>query len=175
MTQISKEYAEALFSLACETGCENEIRAALETMDMAVKENGELMALLSSPAIPIGERTDAIDAIFGASAHEYAVSFLKLLCEKGRIAMLTDAVSGYCALCDARGRVIKAKVTSALPLTKEELSALKESLAKKSGGEIELECVVDKSVMGGLIVEFDGRIADGSLRRKLNEVKEEIV
>ena len=43
-----------------------------------------------------------------------------------------------------------------------------------SGGDVNMEYVVDSSIMGGVIVELDGKIMDGSLRHRLREVKDVI-
>ena len=70
--------------------------------------------------------------------------------------------------------VSNAKVTSAVELNETEKASLKEKLEKKSGHKIIIEYSVDKSIIGGLIVEMDGKIMDSSLRKHLKDVKDVI-
>ena len=100
------------------------------------------------------------------------VSWLQLLCEKGRIGYFRACVKEYRALLAAKEAVITARVSSAVPLTEEESKALKQKLEKISGQTVLLDRTVDPSLMGGVVVEMNGRVMDGSLRRRLRAVKE---
>ena len=70
-----------------------------------------------------------------------------------------------------RHRVVRARVTSAVPLTEGEKNALRLKL-EKDGGTVTLDCVVDPEIMGGVIVETEDRVIDGSLRHRLREMKD---
>lgn len=172
MTEISKEYAEALFSLACETGEEKKVLSALEGAQCVFEENPELMELLSSPGIPLSERVDAIEQIFLGTLPEDVLSFMQLLCEKRRIRAFPDCVKEYKRLLDQRNAVVTAKVKSAVSLTDAERMALKQKLEKISGSTVLLDCAVDPAILGGVVVELNGTVMDGSLRHRLREVKE---
>lgn len=172
--ELSKEYGTALFSLACECNAEQEYGMALEDAEVAFKENPEYLDFLACPSIPMSERMGAIDQAFADSLPEHVVSFVKLLCEKGHIKDFFECSSEYKKLLDASMRVDKARVTSAVELTDSEKKQLKEKLEKKSGHSVELECFIDKSLLGGLVIEIDGNIIDGSLRHRLQEVKDVI-
>ena len=84
------------------------------------------------------------------------------------------AAEEYFALLDAFRRRSNAKVISAVELSDEEKSKIKAKLESIYKGEVNLEYSVDGSILGGLIVEINGKIMDGSLRHRLHEVKEVI-
>ena len=172
MTEISKEYAEALFALSCETGEEKQMMSALEEVQTALEQNPDFMELLASPSIPLGERLEAIERVFLGRIPEHGLSFLQLLCEKGRIGSFSACVKEYRGLLHMRESMITAKITSAVELTEAERAALKQKLEKKSGSAVLLDCSVDPSLLGGLIVEMNGTVTDGSLSHRLREVKE---
>lgn len=172
MTEKSKEYGTALFSLAMEEKAEKEYAEALDMIAGLFQENPEYMEFLASPGIPKAERIEAIDQAFGSSLPEYVVSFLKLLCEKGHIRSFQSCVSEYKKLLDVSLNISKAKVVSAVELTKEQKERLQQKLEKMSGHFVELNCSVDASLMGGMVIEMDGKVIDGSLQRRLQEVKE---
>ena len=89
MAQISNEYAEALFALALETGSVKEYSEALDIVLNLMKENPEYFDFLSSPDIPKQERVGALESAFGGKIPETVVSFLCLLCDRGRIHTLS--------------------------------------------------------------------------------------
>lgn len=172
MTQMSKEYGTALFMLACELDKVNEYSSALDTVLDVFNKNPEYVTFLSSPGIPMQERVDAVENALGAFLPEHVVSFIKILCERGRINAFADCVKEYRKLLDAANKVSVAKVKSPVALTEDEKERLKSKLEKINGNSVVLDCSIDESLMGGIVVEIDGKIVDGSLRRRLHEVKE---
>ncbi len=172
MKEISKQYAEAVFALACEEGRERAVMEALENAKAVFEQNPEYMELVCSPSIPVAERCEALRAAFEDTLPEMVVSLLGLMCEKGRIRAFSSCVDDYRALLDAREAIVTARVISAVPLTDSEREALTKKLQNKSGSTVLLSCEVDPSIMGGVIVEMQGAIMDGSLRTRLREVKE---
>lgn len=172
MTEIIKEYAEALFLIAAEEGKEHEFLEELTECEALFRENPEWRALLVSPTVPISERTAAIDAALAGRMHEYVVSFLKLLSERKRLSALSEALDEYRRLLEMREAVETAHVTSAVPLSETQEEALRAKLERKSGCRVRLECTVDPSILGGMIIEMDGSVMDGSIRHRLHEIKE---
>lgn len=173
MTETSKEYAQALFSLATECGKQEAIADSLQVMADAFAEQPEYLLLLGAPSLPKAERQNAIEAAFG-SLEEYAVSFLMRLIDGGRLDAFADCVNDYRELLRAATRQAVAKVTAAAPLTEEEADRLTEKLERMTGRKITLQVQVDRSLLAGLVVEVDGRVLDGSLKNRLKEMKEGI-
>lgn len=174
MTEQSKEYAAALFMLAAENHAENEYAQGLSVLLGAFSAQPLYYDLLSSPSIPRGARLAAMEEAFGASVPQQVLSFGQLLCEHGLIRTLADCVKEYKKLVDEFNRVSVATVRSSVPLREEELTRLREKLEKMSGHRVKLVCSHDPALLGGVVVEMDGRCMDGSLRRRLHEVKDVI-
>ena len=174
MTELSREYAEALFAIACEEKAEKEYSEALEKISEALRENPEYMDFLLCPGIPATERLSAVEEAFSGFLPENVVFFLQLLCEKGRIQLFEGCVKEYNKLLDASMYISTAKITSAVELTQDEKKRLQSKLEKMIGHSVVMECIIDPSVMGGVLIETEGRVIDGSLRRHLHEVKEVI-
>ena len=174
MTEISNDYAVALFSLALENGQKKEYGTALEHISAMLCENPEYLDFLASPHIPATERCEAVEKAFGDSLPEQVMSFLQLLCEKGKISIFEDCVASYKKLLDESEKIALAKITSATELTDAEKDELVQKLEKKTGRKVTLDCCVDSAIMGGIIVEIDGKIIDGSVRARLADVKDVI-
>lgn len=171
MTKISKEYGTALFILACEKQAQKEYAKALLEIQAAFSENLDYLVLLTSPVVPLKERLSMIDKAFTAMPVD-VVSYVKLLCEKGRMACFNESVEAYNNLLKASEQMQVAKVTSAVALTEEEKSALVKKLEAMCHKEITLETYIDETLLGGLMVELDGKVLDGTVKRRLRDVKE---
>ena len=174
MNDIGKEYAAALFMLAVEENSTEEYASALDMMKGAFSDAPEYMDFLASHGISLGERLSALESAFSGNVPEDVLSCVELMCEKGRIENFFEMADEFGALLDASKHVSVAKVTSAVELTDTEKASLCEKLKTVSGGDVEMEYYVDNSLIGGLIVELNGKIMDGSLRNRLREVKDVI-
>lgn len=173
MTQMSKEYASALFMLASEEDCRESVADSLSVMTEVFSQSDGLEELLSSPALSKDERLAIIDSAF-SSLHEYALSFLKLLCEKNLVGTFLASAQEYAKLMDASGNISSAKVTSAARLDGTQLDALRQKLEAMCGHTVILETEIDSSLLGGMTIEVDGKVIDASLRRRLSDVKDVI-
>ncbi len=167
MTQIAEEYAGALFALAAEEGVKTEVAASVKVIKELMASYPEYIDLLATPNISFEERSAIIEESFGKGLHEFAVSFVKLICERGHIRELCDCISEYLKLYEASDGIAAAEVVSAIELTDAEKEALTEKLQAKLSKRVELHCTVDESILGGIIVSVDGMIMDGSLKRRL--------
>ena len=171
MTEIAKEYASALFELAQEDHTEAETLQALSAAEEQLREHPEYRELLASPGIPKKERLQLIGEAF-ASLPGRVCSFLKLLCGHGYIRELPHCTEEFAERYRKAQNIAVATVTAAAGLTDEEKERLRRALEKRSGHSVQLECRVDASLLGGVVVEMDGRVLDGSLRHRLHEIKE---
>ena len=174
MVQMSREYAMALFMLAEENGASDEYLKALSDIKEAIEENPEYLDFLSSPAVPLGERTEMLKKAFSSVAPEHIISFMCLLCERGRIREFYDCEREFRQLCDIAKNTSSAKVKTVVPLTDDEKESLKAKLEKISGKKVLAEYETDSSLIGGIIVELDGKIIDMSIKSRLQEVKDVI-
>ncbi len=172
MTDMSKSYAEALFSLALETGTVAETLTALKTMRDGILGTEGALDLLASPSIPTEERCAVLEKAFGDVQPEHVMNFVCVLVQHGRIHDLDASVNAYTALYDEHCRLSTAYVTSAVALTEEEKQTLTDKLSRKLERTIHLESTVDPALLGGMVVRVDGKVIDGSLKHRLEEIKE---
>lgn len=174
MRQTDIEYAEALFMLAAEDKMTEEYTSALDTVDVLLNENPLYIDMLLSPAIPLSERLLAIDEAFG-SMPENVLFFIKLLCEKGHIALLPQCIKEFRKLAAAFLNTATAEVYSAVPLTDSQVNAICQKLKSITGKSVIANCTVDESLIGGVKIEFEGKTYDGSIKNRLHDIKDVII
>ncbi len=171
MTQTNKEYATALFSLATENNAVDQYEKNLLEIGNIFKENPDYIKVLESPAIPLSERISFVDKAFEGTYTEYLVSFIKVLCENGHIAQVIGCIEEFCDLVSIYKNRTIASIYYVEPLTEEQKSALLDKLQKISGKVIEPEYIKDESLIGGIKIQIDDKIFDGSIKNRLNRAK----
>ena len=172
MTEMSKSYADALFSLALETNTVFETLMTLKEVRDGLYATEGALDLLASPSIPKDERCAVLEKAFGDVQPEHVMSFVGVLVQHGHIRELDDCLEAYTQLHDEHCKLSTAYVTSAVKLTADEQAKLIDKLSRKLNRTIHLECAVDPSLLGGLVVQIDGKVIDGSLKHRLHEIKE---
>lgn len=173
MKETSKEYAQALFMIAKEKGKVDEYSDILKQIRSLTEENKEYTEFLSSPALPLSERLSAIDEAFG-SCPEEIVSFLKLLCENNHIKDISECIGEFIFMENALEKSAVVDVYSSVPLSEEQ----KEKLVKKLEGKLEKTVVAtfkeDESLLGGIKIVMEDEVLDGSVKKRLKDLKEVI-
>ena len=172
MRQTDKEYGQALFELCAEENICAECLDDVRTVKELFLEIPQYTEFLASPAIPLEERLAAVDEAFSGRVHEYVLYFIKLLCEKGRIRLIFDCFEEFSLLCKAVSGKVSVCVTSAQPLSDEQKQKLEAKIGKKANKTVEAQYIVDESLLGGVKVEYDGKIYDGSVRSRLRSIKD---
>ncbi len=170
---VSGRYASALFALAQERRETAEVAAALQQFDAMIVESPDLQRLVKSPVFSAADQLKALGALIDAAGITgVAANFIRLVAAKRRLFVIRPMIADFNKLWDQARGVTRAKVVSAAPLSDDNVAALKESLKAISGGrDVELALDIDPGIIGGLVVQLGSRMVDGSLRTKLNAIR----
>lgn len=166
-----RRYAEAAFQLAERDGSIETWRRELE--QAAAESDGQLMAVLANPALPLDERLTAANRVF-AGLSQPVRNLVLLLVKRHRIEQLPRVAAEFARLDDRRKGITHATATSAAPLTDIETRALTARLEQMTGGRIALTTDVDESLLGGLVVRVGDRLIDGSVRGRLERLRNQL-
>ena len=174
MTATGNNYAEALFMLAREENSIDAFYDSLKIVNGVFMENPEYLQFLATPSIPKGERTAALVAAFGNKISEHVLSFLQLLCEHAAAEQFFDIFTEFERLREWASNSVVAVVKSVVELSDTQKSDLTKALEKRTGKSITLKCVIDTTLIGGIVVELDGEMLDGSVKNNLKRAREVI-
>ena len=100
------------------------------------------------------------------------LAILRMMISRGHVSALNGMARDYEELARGYRGESLAVVTSAVELKEAETVALRQKLEKKLGRNVTLQCRLDPALIGGVRVEVDGMVIDGSIRNKLEEIKE---
>lgn len=170
---LSGRYAAALFGLAQGAGREafDSVARSLAQLSAMLAEDGDLSALIASPLVPRGDAERAVLAVADAAGFDPRVrSFLGVLARARRLASLPAILRDYRLLAArARGETT-AEVTSAHPLSVEQVERLRDTLRARLRQDVDLQLRVDPAILGGLVVRIGSRLIDSSIATKLAAV-----
>lgn len=171
---LSRRYTKALFQLAREGGQEETIGQEVEQFYTSY-HGSELHSVLTNPAFGLDSRKNILVQITKSQQlSPLTVHFLSLLLERDRLTYLSGIVSCYRRLLnEAKGRV-EAKVLGASPLDPVMVDRLRDALHGISGKEVVLEQETDSGLIGGMVIELEGTVYDGSVRTQLEKMKQRI-
>ncbi|MBI2357374.1 MAG: ATP synthase F1 subunit delta [Deltaproteobacteria bacterium] len=171
---LGRRYAKALFQLAVEAGREEEVGEEVGRFVVAYS-GSPLNRVIGNRSLPARSRkTVAIQVAQALELSALTTRFLSLLIDRDRMALLPSIAARYRRLLDeAKGRV-EARLVGARPVDPELLEKLRAVLEKITSKKVILREESDTGLIGGVLVELEGRIYDGSVRTELEKMKARI-
>ena len=167
--QIARRYAQAYFDLARQAKDIPGWRTALEQVT-SVLMHPDVQAMLRDPRIAQAERVRVAAELLKDAAPQ-ARNLARLLVERGRAAVLGQVLERYDALADRESGVLRAEVTTAIPVSRQLEDRIRTELAGKLGGDVQTTVKQDPSILGGLVVRIGDRVIDGSVRTRLEQLQ----
>ena len=165
---LARPYARAAFDLARESNALAEWSSKLQ-FAASVARDAQVQTLIGNPAFG-GEKLVGLFLPQGEKADSAFANFIATLAANRRLPILADVADGFAALKRADEGVLKVTVRAAVALEAAQADALKASLARRFGRQIELTSVIDESVIGGAIIDAGDTVIDGSVRGRLERL-----
>jgi len=172
---IAKRYANALFELGQEEGKEQGFLQELEGMVKVVEGNDEFRSILESPLYDIFLKKRIMYAVVGEIGFsQYITRFLDILLEKDRFEYLADILKIYMEIMDEASGKVRARITTAMEIGGEDVKGVADTLSRLVKKEVIPEANVDPSLIGGIVAEVQGVVYDGSIKRQIEKIKQNI-
>lgn len=163
---VARPYAEAVFRLAKEANAVNVWSEQLGYVQM-VASDAEMQRLSSDPKVEAAQLVELFLGVLGSEIDTNVANFITLLIENNRIEILPEIVHQFEVLKAKEGGVLDAQVTSAYPMTAEQIAELSVRLEKKFNRKVSATVTVDSALIGGMIVAVGDEVYDASVRGKL--------
>jgi F-type H+-transporting ATPase subunit delta len=169
-------YARALFDVARRESDVQQTGRELSAFSRLVAGNEMLARTLANPAIPAPRKRAVVEQLLarGGPLSAPLTKLLLLLADRDRLAILADVAAAYEARLMDEAQVVRAEVTTAMPLPPDRMDALRQGLARATGRQVQLETRIDPSIIGGAVARVGSTIYDGSVTTQLQKVKERL-
>lgn len=169
-------YAKSFIQLAKEKSLLDELKADVESILKAIAESNELDSFLHSPLIKIEKKKQILESIFKGKVNELSLKFILLIADQKREGSLKLICKEFISQYNADHNIATVNLTTAKSLNdsqrKEILEFIKGNYDFKS---VILEEEVNADLIGGLILRIKDQQIDGSIRRKLQDIKKELI
>jgi F-type H+-transporting ATPase subunit delta len=171
---VTKRYAEALYSLARENNQVDVIQMELEQFAAIFQQSEELKDLFFNPQIPAKLKKELLARTISGEFPNI-INFLYLLLDKNRSSYVLGIKDAFIELADEYRNVVHAEVRVAMPLSEQQELTLQAKLENQTGKKVKLRVFVDESLLGGVSLRMGDRIIDGSVRGRLQALKEKLM
>lgn len=169
-------YARALFDVAQKEGDIHQVGRDIAAFAALVTAHEGLARTFVNPAIPAARKRGIVEqlAARAGALSPIVAKLLLLLAERDRLVLLADIATAYETRLMDHARVVRAQVTTAVPIGDDRIAALKQGLAQATGRQVQLETRVDPAIIGGAVARIGSTVYDGSVTTQLQKVKERL-
>nr|WP_308507799.1 ATP synthase F1 subunit delta [uncultured Stomatobaculum sp.] len=174
MMRTAELYGGSFYDLAAEEKQEKDILEEMQGIGTLLRENPKYAALLSEPSLPKEKRLELLDQAFRGEIRPYLLNFLKLITERGLLFQYASMCRAFERRYNEAHNIAVALVRTAAALDESEKIKLREALEKQSGKQVVLKERVEASLLGGIVVEIDGKTLDGSVAGRLLAIRKKV-
>ena len=171
--QVSgKRYGQAVFELAQEQD-----RTVLWGQDLALVseafDDADFIALLKHAGVSAEDKRSAVETVLGGTS-PMVQNMINLLVARGLVDAVPDACREYAELLDRQEGRQRVEVTTAVPLSPQEVERITSFISGLIGREVVVTARVDEEILGGLVIQIGDRLLDGSARARLDGLRERL-
>jgi F-type H+-transporting ATPase subunit delta len=168
----TEAYAQALLEVARAEGRLPEVEDDLFRFARTLESSDDLRLALTDPSLPVERRIAVIEELTGGKALQASTALLSMIVAAGQAAELPVIVDRFVELAAAERKREVAEVRSAIPLDATQTERLAAALGRATGKVVEVKVIVDPTVMGGIVARVGDTVIDGSVRHRLELMKE---
>ena len=174
MSTRAEGYADAFYAVASAEDAVAKVEDELHAVARTIESNNALRATLTDQAIPAELRQGIVEDLLGSRAHPVTTSLVSFVVGAGRGRELPAIIDAFIAkAADSRAEAV-AEVRSAVPLDDDQKARLAAALSKETKKKITVKVTVDPTVLGGIVAQVGDTVIDGSIRHRLDQLKESV-
>jgi F-type H+-transporting ATPase subunit delta len=172
---LVKSYAEALFQVARAEEMLDRVEEELTRLNKSLDTNAELREFLSNPRITSDGKKSTLSEIFGEKISPITLHWINMVVDQGRQRRLPVIIETFLTLAQEAREKVTAEVITSIPLSEDLAKRLEQELSKVTRKRVFLKPMVDDSILGGVIVKIENKVIDGSVKHRLEEIKNEMI
>ncbi len=165
-------YAQGIFEIARAEGSLEKVENELFQFSQLFQGNEQLREKLTDQTLPVEKRQAIVEDLLDQKALSLTANLISFLVGTGRARELPEIVNRLVERAAAERQREVAEVRAAVPLDDEQRRRLTEALEKATGKKVELKVLVDPSVLGGVVARVGDTVIDGTVRRRLDQLRE---
>jgi len=172
---VDMTYGTALFEASESLGNTKEVERELKELVGILKENDDFFQLLKSPAVSNDEKKRITQKIFGESLSDTLLNFMYVIIDKRRVNQFFGMAKAFDKCLYEKKGITAGTIYSAIDISEDKLKKFEKQTGDLLKKKVELTNKIDKSLIGGVKIYIDGKLIDASIRRRLDDLKEQLV
>ena len=169
---IADRYASALYDLSADSKSVEPVLVDLTLLQTMLNDHKDLHLVIKSPLIASTDKLDILERLLlNIKANKLTLTFLKVLEQNKRFSNLYSIIPQFININAYNRGDVLADITSSEELNDEQRKNIKEQLKNTLGKKLSLKFIVDKKIIGGLVVKVGSKMIDTSLANKINKLK----
>jgi F-type H+-transporting ATPase subunit delta len=170
----SNYYAQAVFNVARAENMVDQVEDELRLLKDEITNNLEFKKNLTDPSIENYEKIKIMLEILGDGGSKAIKSFAAMMIILDAIDSFEQTYKDFIELANQLKRQVSIEVISVIALDKEILNEIKESVDKKTGLDVRIKNVLDKDIIGGIVIKIGDKVIDLSIKDKLEDLKNKL-
>ena len=165
-------YAQAILAVASAESNGAQVEDEIYRFSQVLQSSEELKSTLSDASIPSARRQQIVEDLLDGQVTQTTVALVSMVVAAGMgsdIKAIADKVVGLGA--ESRDKAV-AEVYSVVDLSSDQQQRLAAALKSATGKDVEMKVIIDESVMGGLLVQIEDEVIDGTVRTRLKQLRE---
>jgi F-type H+-transporting ATPase subunit delta len=172
--RLAGRYAKSIIDLSLEKGQLENVYADMLFLNNLMRSSGEFITILKSPVIPGDKKQKVLNALTSGKINDITAGFNTLLIKKGREGFLPDIVQAFIQQYKHYKGIHVVTLTTATPVGDEVKTSIIQKIKQVSNmKDVELETLVEEKIIGGFILEADGRRVDASIAYDLANIRKQ--
>jgi F-type H+-transporting ATPase subunit delta len=171
---LVRGYAEALFKVVQAEGELDLVEDELFRFGKLLEQNHELKQALSDQSLAGEQREKVLTELLSDKVTPHTLGLLNFIVAQGRARHLPQILEEVSSLAAEARQSVVAEVRSAVPLDDAQQEELAKSLSSATKKNVTVKVIVDPSVIGGVVAKVGDMVIDGSIRRRLEQLKEQV-
>ena len=168
-------YARALLDVVVKEADPEQVEQDLVAFAGVLDQHPDLGRALTNPAVPVSGKRGIVESLVGRLAPSPPVrKLLLMLAERDRLTLVPDVVAVYRERLMEHRQIVRAEVTTAVPLSSGSIAQLEQRLAAVTGRRVTMTTRVDPSLIGGAVAQVGSTVYDGSIATQLDKVRERL-
>jgi len=172
--RIASRYAKSLIGLATEQGNLEKVYEDVQSIYDTAINSHDLVLMLKSPVIKADTKSSILKSVFKASS-PLTVSFIDKVIDARREKYLVEIANQFISIYNDQKGIARATVTTAMPLDEASLTRIKAYISQKiNKPNVQLTVKVDAGIIGGMVINYEDKLLDMSVKNDLNKLKQQL-
>jgi len=167
-------YSKAIFQIAEKSNNLSNLKDDMDSIISAHKSSDDFKNLIGNPLINNSDKKEILSIVL-SKMNEQTSNLINLLIANKRLSILYDIAHGFNDIYNRENNIERARVITATPISDKIKTQVLKKIQTLSNKSIEIENIIDETIIGGFILRYENREYNASFSQRLSKLKSELI